>query len=80
MVFVSVTLFFPQSLEEQLQERDLHCAKFQASLSDTKRQYQKEKELLKKASKQHKDRANQCEQTLGSITAQLEQSVSAIST
>ena len=63
-------------MEEHLHERDLECARLQNELCEMKKQYHRDKEALKKATKQHKDRAVHSERTLESVGSQLEEAVS----
>ena len=66
----------PQALEEQLSAKEMECSRLQTDYSMLKQQYHHDKDVLKKASRQHKDRALQSERTLDSMGGQLEEAVS----
>lgn len=58
-----------------MRHRDLECTQLQTELSEVKKQYQRDKEALKKATKQHKERALQSERTMETIGGQLDLAV-----
>lgn len=59
-----------------MRNRDLECSELQHELSEAKKLFQRDKEALKKATKQHKDRAVQNGRTLETVGTQLEEAVS----
>lgn len=56
--------------------KEMECSRLQTDYSIQKQQYHHDKDALKKASKQHKDRAMHSERTLDSMGGQLEEAVS----
>lgn len=65
-----------QSMEEQLRQREERCAELESELAEVKRKGQREKELLKRATKQHRNQAAHSEHTVETLGAQLEDVVS----
>lgn len=65
-----------QSLEEQLQAKEGECVVLDSSLAETKRKSQLDRDLLKRAAKQHKERAVESLQTVGTLGTQLQLAVS----
>lgn len=61
-----------QSLEDQLHQRDLECEELEGGMQEIKRKAQRDKEALKRATRQHKDRAIQSEQSVEALGNQLE--------
>ena len=59
-----------------MHHRDLECSKLQMALSETKSQYHRDKEVMKKANKQQKERTMQNERTLETVGTQLDEAVS----
>ena len=54
----------------------MECSQLQNELNEVKKQYHRDKEALKKATKQHRDRAVHSERTLETVGSQLEEAVS----
>ena len=67
-----------QSMEEQLCHREERCAVLEAELAEVRRKGQREKEMLKRATKQHRSQAAQSEHTVETLAAQLEDLVSGL--
>ena len=65
-----------QSVEEQLHLREERCVELETELAEVKRKGQREKEMLKRATKQHRSQAAQSEHTVETLSAQLEDVVS----
>ena len=63
-------------MEEQLHLREEQCAELEGELAEVKRKGQREKEMLKRATKQHRSQAAQSEHTVETLGAQLEDVVS----
>ncbi len=63
-------------MEEQLNDCELVNASLRKELSEAKAIFQRDKELLKRATKQHKDRATRNESTLESVSSTLDETVS----
>ena len=70
------THFLSQSIEEKLHQKELRCVELEAKMREEKRRSQHDKDLLKKATRQHKDRAAQNEHTVETLGAQLDETVS----
>ena len=62
-------------MQEQLQEREAECSELEGSLAEVRRKAQRDRELLKRATKQHKDRATQNELTVEQLGQHLEETV-----
>lgn len=67
---------FTQSVEEKLHQKELRVIELEAQLRDEKRRSQHDKDVLKKATRQHKDRATKNEQTVETLGSQLDETVS----
>ncbi len=81
-VYIVSTIFILipwQSLEEQLRAKEGDCMVLESTLTETKRKNQLDKDLLKRATKQHKERAMESTQAVGTMTTQLELAVSSFS-
>ena len=59
-------------MEEQLRQRDERIGELQEEFAEVKRKGQREKDILKRATKQHKSQAAQSEHTVETLAAQLE--------
>ena len=64
-------------MEEQLRHREEKIAGLEAELAEVRRKGQREKEMLKRATKQHRSQAAQSEHTVEALAAQIEDMVSA---
>ena len=73
---VTMIILVPQSMEEQLRHREEKIAELEAELAEVRRKGQREKEMLKKATKQHRNQAAQSEHTVETLAAQIEDMVS----
>ena len=63
-------------MEEQLRHREEKIAELEAELAEVRRKGQREKEMLKRATKQHRSHAAQSEHTVETMAAQIEDMVS----
>jgi regulator of protease activity HflC (stomatin/prohibitin superfamily) len=63
-------------MEEQLRHREQKLAELEAELAEVRRKGQREKEILKRATKQHRSQAAQSEHTVEALAAQIEDMVS----
>ena len=63
-------------MEEKLRQREVRCAELENEIAEVMRKGQREKDLLKRATKVHRSQAAQSEHTAETLGAQLEDVVS----